>query len=59
MTTRYKILLVDDEVEFRDTLRDVLEIQGYEISTAADGVSALDMDIFLETVEKTLNIAGG
>lgn len=36
-----KILIVDDEPTVRALLRDVLEIEGYEIAEANDGESAL------------------
>ncbi len=37
------ILLVDDNEEFLDSTRDVLEDEGYEIHTASDGETALRM----------------
>src|SRR5215470_2425893 len=37
-----KILVVDDEAAIRDTLRMVLEYEGYEVSTAGDGKAALE-----------------
>ena len=36
-----RILVVDDEAAIRDTLRMVLEYEGYEVVTAADGRAAL------------------
>ncbi len=36
-----KVLIVDDETAIRDTLRMVLEYEGYEVSTAGDGRAAL------------------
>ena len=36
-----KILVVDDEAAIRDTLRMVLEFEGYEVATVADGRAAL------------------
>ena len=35
------ILIVDDEVNGRETLRDLLEDEGYEVMCAADGSEAL------------------
>ena len=35
------ILIVDDEVNGRETLRDLLEDEGYEVMCAADGREAL------------------
>lgn len=37
-----KILVVDDEEKIRETLRGVLSDEGYEVSDAADGRSALE-----------------
>ena len=37
-----KILVVDDERAVRDSLRRALELEGYEIELAEDGVEALD-----------------
>jgi two-component system, response regulator PdtaR len=36
-----RILIVDDEAAIRDTLRMVLEFEGYEVATAQDGRAAL------------------
>jgi two-component system nitrogen regulation response regulator NtrX len=36
-----KVLIVDDEAAIRDTLRMVLEYEGYEVSTVGDGRAAL------------------
>lgn len=38
-----KILVVEDQVEIRDTLRDILEINGHEVVTAEDGVQGLKL----------------
>ena len=35
------ILVVDDDREIRETLKDVLEEEGYDVAAAADGVEAL------------------
>ncbi len=35
------ILIVDDEVHSRETLRDVLEDEGYQVTVARDGEEAL------------------
>ncbi len=41
-----KVLIVDDETAIRDTLRMVLEYEGYEVSTAGDGRAALsELDV--------------
>jgi len=39
---RLKILIVDDNRDFCDSLKDVLEIEGYDVLTAYDGLSALE-----------------
>jgi two-component system NtrC family response regulator len=38
-----RILIVDDDPEFRDSLRKTLTRAGYEVSTAADGLQATTM----------------
>jgi CheY-like chemotaxis protein len=35
------LLVADDDMEIRETIRDVLENEGYEVRTAADGVAAM------------------
>lgn len=37
----HKLLVVDDEEEIRTKLKELLESQGYEVATAANGVDAL------------------
>ena len=36
-----KILVVDDEIPIRRTLRDILEFEGYEVDEAADGLECV------------------
>jgi len=43
MTEKLKILVVDDNEEFARNMKDVLELRGYEVLTATDGVKALDI----------------
>jgi len=43
MAPAKKILLIEDEPEFRLALRMRLEVNGYEIIEAEDGVAGLDM----------------
>jgi PAS domain S-box-containing protein len=38
-----KVLVVEDDVEVRRFLREVLELQGYQVLTADDGVQALEL----------------
>jgi CheY-like chemotaxis protein len=36
------VLVVEDEEESRETLRELLELEGYQVQTAANGSDALD-----------------
>ena len=36
------VLVVEDEKESRDTLRELLELEGYQVRTATNGQEALD-----------------
>ncbi len=42
MTIKGEILLVDDDVDFRDSLQLILEKNGYQIRTAGSGKEALE-----------------
>jgi CheY-like chemotaxis protein len=44
MTTEAKstILVVEDEIDSRETLRELLEFEGYNVRTASNGREALD-----------------
>ncbi len=42
METKHKILIVDDNEELCQNLSDILELKGYEISTAYDGYHAIE-----------------
>ncbi|HEY3815689.1 MAG TPA: response regulator [Polyangiaceae bacterium] len=42
------ILVVEDEEESRETLRELLELEGYVVQTAANGQEALDKLNFIE-----------
>ena len=37
------VLVVEDEAESRDTLRELLELEGYKVETASDGKAALEV----------------
>jgi CheY-like chemotaxis protein len=37
------VVLVDDEEDTRELLRDLLEAQGFQVATAEDGAKALDV----------------
>lgn len=41
--TRWKVLIVDDVQDLRDSIRDLLEGEGYEVIEAADGHAALEI----------------
>lgn len=41
--TKLKLLLVDDEMDFVNTLAERLELRGFQVQTAVDGESALKM----------------
>jgi two-component system response regulator HydG len=43
MSERLKILVVDDNEEFCQNLKDVLELKDYEVATAYDGLKGLEM----------------
>ena len=43
MSEQNTILIVEDESSLRDALRSTLEMQGFAILTAGDGVSALEI----------------
>ena len=42
-----KILVVDDESDIRETLREILGDEGYEVEVAADPLSVAPADVFL------------
>jgi CheY-like chemotaxis protein len=39
---RFAVLVVDDDPDIRETLREVIEAEGFEVETAANGRSALE-----------------
>jgi CheY-like chemotaxis protein len=41
MTKKIKVLMVDDETQFRETTRKILQKKGFEVMTAANGREAL------------------
>jgi len=41
-TVRKKVMVVDDEPDTADIIRLVLEAEGYEVTTAASGIEALE-----------------
>lgn len=36
----HPILVVDDDIDIRESIRDVLEFEGFSVATAADGLEA-------------------
>src|SRR5215212_9163439 len=40
---RGRVLIVDDDPKILDLLVDLLELEGYEVSTASDGAEAIDL----------------
>jgi CheY-like chemotaxis protein len=38
-----RVLIVDDEPEFRDSLQDLLEDKGYQVDSASNGEEALEL----------------
>jgi len=43
-----QILLIENDDEMRELMRTTLEQNGYEVATAADGVSGYDMALFIK-----------
>ncbi|HEY8448767.1 MAG TPA: response regulator [Thermomicrobiales bacterium] len=37
-----RVLIVEDDYVLRETLRELLELEGYSVTTAADGIEGLD-----------------
>jgi two-component system, chemotaxis family, chemotaxis protein CheY len=46
----HTVLVVEDEADLREMLRDALELNGYTVVTAEDGQDALDKIAGIETV---------
>ncbi|RKH45743.1 response regulator [Corallococcus sicarius] len=42
MEAHHTLLVVDDDMDIRDALQDVLELEGYAVQLAADGLEALE-----------------
>ncbi|HKU78164.1 MAG TPA: response regulator, partial [Pyrinomonadaceae bacterium] len=42
-SARGRVLIVDDDRKIRDLLVDLLELEGYEVSTAPDGSQAIEL----------------
>jgi DNA-binding response OmpR family regulator len=40
-----KILLIDDTTDFRDEMKDILTMEGYEVSTASNGYMGIEVAI--------------
>jgi CheY-like chemotaxis protein len=37
------VLVVDDDLEIRETMRQILEVEGYQVAVASNGANALDL----------------
>lgn len=68
MSAKHKILLVDDDKDFVDTIRTVLESSGYEVVAAYDGQGCLErakaeapdvivLDIMMRTIGDGMYVA--
>ena len=53
----HKILVVDDDAGIRDTLRMILEYEGYEVATSPDGRTALVSGELAEPVRTEVRVA--
>ena len=42
MEAHHTLLVVDDDMDIRDALQDALELEGYAVQLAADGLEALE-----------------
>jgi two-component system response regulator PrrA len=56
MTRRARVLVVDDDEAILDSLRRGLELEGYDVDTAADGVTALDLVTRIEVDAVVLDV---
>ena len=58
--THVRVLLVDDETEFVEALKERLEIRGLTVYTASDGARALDLvkELNVDAVILDLNMPG-
>jgi CheY-like chemotaxis protein len=43
VTQGHSILIVEDDPEIRETLKEIIELEGYSALTASDGQKALDL----------------
>ena len=68
MTTAGKILVVDDDGSFIESIRDLLEAYGYQVCSAQDGAAGLEMarqekpdimilDVMMRTDTEGLDVA--
>ncbi len=63
MSVKSKILVVDDNEEFCRNMTDILELRGYKVTTASDGLKALELikqdDFILVLLDIKLPVMGG
>lgn len=63
MASQKKVLVIDDDVDFRKSVKPILEVEGYEVLEAASGREGLKMllahspdlillDVMMETLEE-------
>ncbi len=68
MADKKKILIIDDDMDFREMARVVLESAGFEVLEAADGLTGLEMvknekinfillDVMMEEVDSGVKVA--
>ena len=57
---RYRVLIVDDEAEIADLLREILELAGHEVDVANSGESALQRvaDVYYDLVLSDMRMPG-
>jgi DNA-binding NtrC family response regulator len=63
MSAVLKILVVDDNEEFCQNMTDILELRGYQVTTASDGLKALELvkqdDFIMVLLDIKLPVMGG
>ena len=62
MSTETRILVVEDESSLRELYREALETEGFDVSTARDGIEGLelfdqDSRYLIQSIDKDLAVA--